>query len=111
MGTEITKEKGGKKQVIILYKNKKRALSASALKIGPLPRTITYNSGTNTTGERAEASPSLRHRKEIILSFTAREIDRVGKETCVRCPLISEANSCVSAITSYSHSPETETIF
>lgn len=77
-GNRDNKRKRGKKQVIILYKNKKRALSASALKIGPLPRTITYNSGTNTTGERAEASPSLCLCEEIILSVTVRKIDRVG---------------------------------
>lgn len=63
MGTVITKGKGGEKQVIILYKNKKSALSASTLKIGPLPWTITYNSRTNTTSERTEASPSLRQRE------------------------------------------------
>lgn len=59
-GNRNNKRKTGKKQVIF-YKNKKSMLSVSTLKIGPLPQTITYNSGTNTTGERIEASPLLHH--------------------------------------------------
>lgn len=94
MGTEITKEKGGKKTShYIIQEQEEGPVSIRTKNRPPATNNHIQLRNKHNWRERAQASPSLRLCEEIILSVTVRKIDRVGKETCVRCPLISEANS------------------